>query len=907
MTDPIDNSLDNCGCCETDPAPAPINNRPGLPALSYRAGTYATIFRRMIARLGRVILPDGDFEGTRPLLALTTRSQDDPSIALLDASSVMADVLTFYQERIANEGFLRTAVERRSILELARAIGYELNPGVAASAYLAFTIEDAMGAPGVADIPVGTRVQSVPPQNQLPQTFETSTDITAYAAWNALHPRLTYPQPVDGSTQEVYLQGTSANLKIGDRILINSGGTQTLAVIVDVEILSDEKQTRVAFTNPASVVSFNPSSLPQGAVDVNTQVPFAESSISAYIRAQQWTDADLNAFLTFNQWDPKKLQDYLQNDRTTNPQSSGEVYVMRTAIGFFGNNAPAYKSLPQKTTTNPVDFGQDWDTNGWEIWMNQQAGDTTTEYADADVFLERLVQGLQKDSGSSPRSWAVFVHSSGTVVFLIDSIVERALGAFAMSGKAAGLSLKNPDGTAITKDASYLVRTTTAYVQSELLPLVELPMDEALETDPTLLGLDGLILGLKVGQAVILTGERTDAPGVTASEVLIIQAIDHIGGFTRLTFETGRQYDYQRSSLTINANVAPATHGESVTEILGNGNGALANQRFTLKKPPLTYTASPTPSGSASTLQLRANNLLWDEAPSLYGLGSTDQEYIIRIDDSARATIIFGDGTKGARLPTGINNVVATYRSGIGLAGNVDEASLTILQSKPLGVRGVTNPLSASGGADPEKMEDARSHAPLTVRTLDRIVSCDDYQDFANAFAGIGKAQAVDLWSGENHLVSLTIAGSDGKPIEDASFLANFSDALDAARDPAQQVKVTSFEQLLFNLSANLEVDRRYVSTDVFTAVQAALTDAFSFANRSFGQAVTAAEVMTVIQNVPGVVYVDMYALYLTGGSEAPNQILPVSIAYADSQGNIQPAQLLLMNTLGVKLQEVKS
>ena len=57
-------------------------------------------------------------------------------------------MLTFYQERIANEGYLRTAAERRSVLELARAIGYELNPGVAAGTFLAFSVETAPGAPG---------------------------------------------------------------------------------------------------------------------------------------------------------------------------------------------------------------------------------------------------------------------------------------------------------------------------------------------------------------------------------------------------------------------------------------------------------------------------------------------------------------------------------------------------------------------------------------------------------------------------------------------------------------------------------------------------------------------------------------------------------------------------------------
>ena len=71
-----------------------------------------------------------------PLAGLTTRDPSDPSIALLDAWAVVADVLTFYQERIANEGYLPTALERRSLLELSRLIGYRLRPGVSASVRL---------------------------------------------------------------------------------------------------------------------------------------------------------------------------------------------------------------------------------------------------------------------------------------------------------------------------------------------------------------------------------------------------------------------------------------------------------------------------------------------------------------------------------------------------------------------------------------------------------------------------------------------------------------------------------------------------------------------------------------------------------------------------------------------------
>ena len=98
-----------------------------------------------------------------PALAeLTTRSDDDYTIALCDAFAGLGDVLTFYQERIANEIY-RTATERRSVLELARLIGYHRSPGVAASTWLAFTLQTAPGQPAIGPaavvIPVGTRLQ----------------------------------------------------------------------------------------------------------------------------------------------------------------------------------------------------------------------------------------------------------------------------------------------------------------------------------------------------------------------------------------------------------------------------------------------------------------------------------------------------------------------------------------------------------------------------------------------------------------------------------------------------------------------------------------------------------------------------------------------------------------------------
>ena len=113
--------------------PLAIYNRPGLPAIAYRVGNYASVRKSLLARLS-----DSDWPVLRQL---RTRDNDDFTIALLDAWAVTSDVLTFYQERIANESYLRTATERLSILEQSRLLGYQLAPGLAASTYLAFTME----------------------------------------------------------------------------------------------------------------------------------------------------------------------------------------------------------------------------------------------------------------------------------------------------------------------------------------------------------------------------------------------------------------------------------------------------------------------------------------------------------------------------------------------------------------------------------------------------------------------------------------------------------------------------------------------------------------------------------------------------------------------------------------------
>src|SRR5260370_1627744 len=111
-----------CDCCTgvTVETPVRITNIPGLPAIAYRAGTYTQFKASMQTRLS-----DSDLPG---LKVLRTRQGDDFTIALLDAWAMVGDLLTFYQERIANESYKRTPTQPASLLELTRLSTQHLPP-----------------------------------------------------------------------------------------------------------------------------------------------------------------------------------------------------------------------------------------------------------------------------------------------------------------------------------------------------------------------------------------------------------------------------------------------------------------------------------------------------------------------------------------------------------------------------------------------------------------------------------------------------------------------------------------------------------------------------------------------------------------------------------------------------------
>ena len=1301
-------SLDACGCCKAgSEAPSHVNP-PGQSVIDYRIGTHPDLLSRMTARIhaweilicascsARFVGPSrldavldhiakahpdapnpADLvRAVRPLAELGTRAPDDPAIALMDAWAVAGDVLAFYQERIANETYLRTATERRSILELARAIGYELDPGVAAEAYVAFTVDDAEGAPFRAEVPAGTQLMSIPASpDEVPQTFETDTGLTAQRNWNALRPRQAHPHGLTTDLSHLFLDGLSTGLEAGDRLLLLLDGSPYVRQVQVVTPNTDAGWTRVDFTTGSAAPSTALPMQPGGALDPSQEpLPLSRDHVEAEIVAQSWAESDLQALLAQHEWEADDVLAYVDDLRAaTFTGGTDQVLALRARAAVFGHSAMDWKALPDDVKADylglddpnnltaedkaawpdyvifsPTDaerpvaesipvqtvvtaqqmhdavqgalgevtsaaFGSASsagataaasaalvaqraveateqaavavqqivsDTSGEvanlassaidTFWnpetatgpeirdaiseartvikqlveeadelppvneivaevlqraaippddnsganpaetylgalfsdlatgvrdsstldetlaaiatkMSTFAQSTVTEvgdlaegitasivaaaapaldairastvahtqatvgavgkaaeaagsaaassvvsaavraalsdpnatpesvadiaqrFADAGVavleayegplpntaqqaidsgigqqiagtiasaqqvveavriasvaeetletvegfvelaqaprvggasvrdavraaidrvesathdvfrraFPERYTDTLDLDrvyKSVLPDSWALLTRPGDELPFLITAVEEAARAEYGLSAKTTRITLDDPAGD--LEAFRDLVRETTVHVDSEALPLAAVPITAHLGAGTKSLWLGTMVLGLVEGQVVALQGEEVDADGAVRDEFLTLDAITHRAGYTQLMFEEGIARNYRRDTVTINANVVRARHGETVdSEVLGSGNGAVMHQRFKLKKSPLTHRSAV--GGSESELTVRVDGVAWTPVDTLYEQSATDRSYLVQIDNDASATVVFGDGEHGARLPTGSENVTATYRSGIGSAGEVGAGTLTLLKTRPFGIRAVTNPLPASGADDPELLDDARANAPLTVLTLDRIVSLQDYEDYARAYPGIGKARADLVWNGEAEVVHLTVATASGDAVVEPLY-SRLVDSIEAARDPLRAVHVDMFRSFVFFVTATVRIDPAYRWEDIEAALRAALTEAFGFEARAFGQPVTAADVVQVMHDEDGVMAVDLDALYKTAPDAAAptgslfNAVLPSQTAHFDAvSGTLAPAELLQIQPLGITLTEM--
>jgi hypothetical protein len=978
-----------CGAClGIEPiTPVTIFNAPGRNALVYRVGTYGEFKETMLAALA----------GQPALAGLTARTDDDPAIALIDAWAAALDVLTFYQERIANENYLRTATERRSILELARAIGYELRPGVAASTVLAYTLETTQGSPPTVKIAAGSQAMTTPGQDEKPQTFETSGDLDAHGAWNVLTPRRWFTKLPKSGDPSVRLAGIGLNLRLGDPVLIVGNErigdpTSPLVAIRRIagldappqngnpaytDVLLDAKLNGTSQQNPRFFVLHQRASLfgatapdwrslplsarndylhkPEGDQGAITTPPdWPDFSISGVSETEPLADGAPRGLYAEYRIASRVLR---RIDKTIPPAGrpfnpptknkfsvtwSGRLTVPEDASYSFSIEAsgpvqlwvdggdPIIDTVKQPPTATSSTWQPLRATRRYSFVLKFQ---NTAASPSLKLTWSKEIRGINEVSvtvlgeiGGSQfepddhgtihldhvypdvvaGQWAVLSNPRATCAFQITEAAEDGRAAFGLSTRVTRLKLS---GIGLAEFFDDGLRTTAVYLVSEEMPFGLAPITQALAGST--IDVTDAVGDLPVGRMLMVAG--VDPNGTPQADVVTLAAAaaDGAGG-TVLTLAQDLAHNYDSARTQILGNCVAATHGATIPrpEPLGGGNGAQAFQSFVLKQKPLTYTSAATPSGAASTLTVTVNDIKWTEVPSLYGQGAQARVFVTRLADDQTVTVPFGNGITGSRLPTGSENVVANYRVGIGLGGLARPGQINIPLTRPVGVKAVANPAAPTGAADPEQLDGARRNAPLTVRTLDRIVSVTDYADFARGFAGIGKASAEMVWSGERRVVHLTIAGVEGAAAPaDSQTYRHLRDAIEAAAPNEHRVVIDNAVERTFALGAAVLPAPGLAFAILAPRVRQALLDGFSFDARDIGQQVTTSEIITRIQNVDGVAAVRLDTAtfaalpFVLAGPGGSLRIIARRARLAD--GTLVPGEILTVDPNSITLTEM--
>ncbi|PTS72580.1 hypothetical protein DBR17_19365, partial [Sphingomonas sp. HMWF008] len=124
--------------------------------ISARLGDYASFKQEMLALIPRVTVNSGGHAVSQPLARLNLNVPTDPTLALVDAFAEVADILSFYQDRVLNEGYLSTALEYRSLALIGRGLGESPGTYVGATAEIAVFAQP--GDPVI--VPQGSVVQA---------------------------------------------------------------------------------------------------------------------------------------------------------------------------------------------------------------------------------------------------------------------------------------------------------------------------------------------------------------------------------------------------------------------------------------------------------------------------------------------------------------------------------------------------------------------------------------------------------------------------------------------------------------------------------------------------------------------------------------------------------------------------
>ena len=715
-------------CVEPLRFPARPRNRPGLTHIGYRIGTYSDFREAMLRAL------DKD-----PVLeAWTHRQPDDPGIAVLEGAAILGDILTFYQELYANEAYLGTAVQRESIADLVRLLGYRLAPGLGGNGIFAFGVKSPTPtASGLAPvtIPAGFAVKAQVGESTKPLDFQTSDEITAYPFLSQFHlyRRRNPPGAITAGLKTLEIQAVGGAADVGS-----------------IGALKLDKGDRLMLVPDASMFDVPGAGF--------TPQPDAEMLIVSKVekvldrRIVHFEGALSHGWPTF-----------------------ATAYKLGRTFKHFGHNAP--------NTVTRLSGGSAVQT---DTTYFRAIGDFTPSGTDAAFYPRLAATDLPLDQAVNDlaNGASVIIEALTFVViiffpFPIPAVVVKTI----QSSSGDSMTWGNLTGaTTVLKLDSRLIRNDSfGDVASDIRkfrihetqgPPITLrapstwPGGAATDGDVAFYGTYGQAVAL-AGRSVMLvgpTGVSQERSIATRATELSLTGKDTTQPWMWPLTLSQKPDNLQRSDLdeaaptvTVYGNLADATQGKSERDaILGNGDSRQSFQTFKLPKAPLTYLESPgsTPP-EAPELRIYVGNKQWTRAASLFGRRPDEEIYVVREDADNASWVQFGDGKTGARLPSGVDNVVARYRTGTGAFGALKPETTVQLGGRVPRLEKAWLPGIVSGGAEPESGDNAREAAPAKVQSLDRLVSLRDIEAEALAIAGVDKASA--RWDLLDHVPTLEV------------------------------------------------------------------------------------------------------------------------------------------------------
>ena len=777
--------------CSQPQFPKVVCNPPDLPAIDYRVGDYL-LFRDKLLRPA---------PGETQLTGWQPGAQGDLAVQMIEWWAYLADILSFYNERIANEAYLGTAILPESANHLAQLLGYRPRPALGSKVTLAGLL--ASGARAPVALPKGMQVQSKPAPGVAPQVFELdaasqlqSPDLISTKVVPKNQFLLANPS-APAAANTLWLAGKVRGIKVGDSLLlINAQALGASPSIADYAWISVTalQSTTSPLGDPVTALNFTPIA--------STLV--ANAKASDYVLMRSGQSSPLWGFPT-----------------TTDSLTVHPLLISRN-LGV-GLPIPPFMI----TTLHLAGLARSLTPGG--------------------LFLLDATAG----SGLAPVPRIVGTYS--------EQFWYANCGANADASAPPTSNTPPPIGIPISTLTSGCV--DTAWTEKGNWPNVAIRYAFA--------SVGGLTPVLQPGEVTYPDGGTTLSP-VNADQsfpdaettVLVedrggnasLAFITPTAAGTALTLSPAQPTLAITSPIDVMFDLLPFSRGQTVpAEVLGSGNPIVTAQDFTLKNAPVTYFADPASisgAGFSSTVQVSVNNVLWREVQSFYGEPRNAQVFVLYEDDSGKTHVTFGDGLNGAQLPTGTNNVVATYRYGGGSAAPATE-TLTVIQSPQPGLKALRNPLQPTGGADADDPARLKTLAPRSMLTFGRAVSKDDYVAIALT-AGADQASAAYAFDpiSQRPKLTLWVAG-------DANAVASAKQAVLAAAMPGQGLDVETATPVDMKLSLTFLCDSTLDAAAIKTALTAALTDPdkglFGARAIGIGQVIYDSQIVAACLNVAGV------------------------------------------------------